>query len=245
MGVEALLRWNHPQMGMVGPDKFIPIAEDTGMIVDIGAWVLDKACSDMARLRDEFSITSLRVSVNVSARQLRSDSLVDTVARALVEHRVPASALCIELTETVLVDNLDTVSTQLKMLRAHGTQVSIDDFGTGYSSLAYLSSLPVDELKIDRAFVEVLDEDPHALDVIGAVVTLARALNLRTVVEGTETRDEVDRMKALGCDEAQGYFFSRPVPFEELPAALTRIGLSVRPTLRAVPDRQVGTRTIA
>ncbi|HEY6533691.1 MAG TPA: bifunctional diguanylate cyclase/phosphodiesterase [Acidimicrobiales bacterium] len=245
VGVEALLRWTHPEMGMVRPDTFIPIAEDTGMIVEIGAWALDRACADVARLRDEYSITSLRVSVNVSARQLRSDSLVDTAARALVEHRVPASALCIELTESVLMENLDAVSTQLKMLRAHGTQVSIDDFGTGYSSLAYLSSLPVDELKIDRTFVQVLDDDPHAVDVIGAVVTLANALNIRTVAEGTETRDEVDRLKALGCDEAQGFFFARPVPFEELAATLTRIGLAVRPALRAVPERPLSARTIA
>jgi EAL domain-containing protein (putative c-di-GMP-specific phosphodiesterase class I) len=134
------------------------------------------------------------------------------------------------------------------MLRVYGTQVSIDDFGTGYSSLAYLSSLPVDELKIDRAFVKVLDEDPHAPDVIGAVVTLAKALDIRTVAEGTETRDQVDRLKALGCEEAQGFFFARPVSMEDLPGELARLGISVRPSLRSVPQPTrlpVGDRTSA
>jgi diguanylate cyclase (GGDEF)-like protein len=248
VGLEALLRWNHPEMGMVRPDRFIPIAEDTGMIVEIGAWVIDQACSDLVRLRDELSVTDLRVSVNVSARQMRSESLVDTVARSLVEHQVPPSSLCLELTESILMENLDSVSTQLKMLRVYGTQVSIDDFGTGYSSLAYLSSLPVDELKIDRAFVKVLDEDPHAPDVIGAVVNLAKALDIRTVAEGTETRDQVDRLKSLGCEEAQGFFFAKPVSMEDLPGELTRLGISVRPTLRAVPQPTklpVGDRTSA
>jgi diguanylate cyclase len=161
---------------------------------------------------------------------------------------VPPSSLCLELTESILMENLDSVSTQLKMLRVYGTQVSIDDFGTGYSSLAYLSSLPVDELKIDRAFVKVLDEDPHAPDVIGAVVNLAKALDIRTVAEGTETRDQVDRLKSLGCEEAQGFFFAKPVSMDDLPGELARLGISVRPTLRAVPQPTqlpVGDRTSA
>ena len=243
IGMEALLRWDHPELGRVPPDRFIPIAEDTGMIVEIGAWVIDQACTDVARLRDEYSIHGVPVSVNVSARQLRSNSLVDTAIKSLVRHELSSDSLCVELTESVLMDNLVAASGQLGMLRTYGSRVSIDDFGTGYSSLAYLSSLPVDELKIDREFVKVLTTDPHAGEVIGAVVTLAKALDIRTVAEGTETRAEVDRLKALGCDEAQGYHFSRPVPFEELPTTLLHLGLRRRPPLRSVPAPELRYQT--
>ena len=245
VGLEALLRWQHPELGQVRPDRFIPIAEDTGMIVEIGAWVIDQACAQLARLANELSVANLVMSVNVSARQLRSDSLTDTTARALVRHGIPASSLCLELTESVLMDNLDAVRAQLEMIQGYGTQVSIDDFGTGYSSLAYLSGLPVDELKIDRSFVRALDTDPHAADVIGAVVSLASSIGLRTVAEGAETREQVDQLKALGCDETQGFYFAKPVPADELPACLSGLGVNLRPVLRSVPPPFPAARTTA
>jgi predicted signal transduction protein with EAL and GGDEF domain len=236
VGLEALLRWQHPELGTVRPDKFIAIAEDTGMIVEIGAWVIDQACAELARLRSAFrGATDICMSVNVSARQLRSDTLMDTIAQALLRHRVPPEALCLELTESILMENLDLVSGQLDAIRDCGTRISIDDFGTGYSSLAYLSKLSVDELKIDRSFVKELGEDQSAASLIQAVVFIASSLGITSVAEGVETPEQAQLVGELGCTEVQGFLFSRPLPPGELDTKLIELGMAPAKHLRAVP----------
>jgi diguanylate cyclase (GGDEF)-like protein len=237
VGLEALLRWEHPELGMVRPDKFIAIAEDTGMIVDIGAWVIEQACAELARLRDTFrGLSDLCISVNVSARQLRSATLLDTLTKSLVRHRVPPESLCLELTESILMENLEIVSGQLDTIRDLGTRISIDDFGTGYSSLAYLSKLSVDELKIDRTFVKELGQDPSAASLVQAVVFIASSLGITTVAEGVETVEQADQVAALGCTEVQGFLFARPLPPAELDAKLVELGVQPAHHLRAVPE---------
>jgi diguanylate cyclase len=245
VGLEALLRWEHPELGTVRPDKFIAIAEDTGMIVEIGAWVIDRACAELARLRESFrGANEICMSVNVSARQLRSDTLMDTIAQALLRHRVPPEALCLELTESILMENLELVSGQLDAIRECGTRISIDDFGTGYSSLAYLSKLSVDELKIDRSFVKELGEDKSAASLVQAVVFIATSLGITTVAEGVETPGQAELVTSLGCTEVQGFLFARPLPPGELDTKLVELGLSPANHLRAVPaaaERALGT----
>ena len=239
VGLEALLRWQHPELGIVRPDMFIAIAEDTGMIVEIGAWVIDKACAELARLRESFRGTSeLCMSVNVSARQLRSDTLMDTIAQALLRHRVPPECLCLELTESILMENLELVSGQLDAIRDCGTRISIDDFGTGYSSLAYLSKLPVDELKIDRSFIKELGVDQSAASLIQAVVFIASSLGITSVAEGVETPTQAKLVAELGCAEVQGFLFSRPLPPRELDLKLIELGLAPANHLRAVPTAE-------
>jgi len=237
LGLEALLRWQHPELGLVRPDQFIAIAEDTGMIVDIGAWVIDQACAELARLRERFrGAHDLSISVNVSARQLRSDTLMETIAQALLRHRLPPRALCLELTESILMENLELVSSQLDSIRDAGTRISIDDFGTGYSSLAYLSKLSVDELKIDRSFVKELEDDHDAASLVQAVVFIASSLGITSVAEGVETPAQAEQLARLGCAEVQGFLFSKPLPPDELDVKLVQLGLAPVSHLRAVPD---------
>ncbi len=236
VGLEALLRWTHPELGMIRPDKFIPIAEDTGMIVEIGAWVVEEACAELGRLRASMPRgTDIVMSVNVSARQLRSESLVDTIARALLRNRIPADALCFEMTESIVMENLEAVSGQLHMIRDCGSRISIDDFGTGYSSLAYLSKLPVDEIKIDRTFIKDIGQEGNAVSLITAVVYIASSLGISTVAEGVETVEQLEAVASLGCTEAQGYLYSKPVPPDELPEILTQLGVTSRNVLRSIP----------
>jgi len=226
-GMEALLRWTHPWLGVVRPDRFIPIAEDSGLIVDVGAWVLDQACGEAARLRSLFPTSEqLYVAVNLSARQLRDDRLVDQVAQVLADHDLPPHALCLELTESLLMENVERTAALLTSLRACGVRISIDDFGTGYSSLAYLKQLPVDEVKIDRSFVTDLAAGGADTSLISAVVAIASSFGMSTVAEGVEEPDQAERLIELGCQKAQGYLFSRAVPALELPSVITRLGLS-------------------
>jgi len=234
-GLEALLRWSHPTLGNISPELFVPIAEDTGLIVELGAWVLDQACAELATLRQTVrSADELTVSVNLSARQLRDDSLLESVARSLLRHQLPAGALCLELTESTLMENMSLITRMLATLRECGVRVSVDDFGTGYSSLAYLKQLPVDEVKIDRSFVTDLGENDPNASLVAAVVAIAGSLGVSTVAEGVETLEQAERLRELGCDEAQGFYFSRPVPPERLPGVLEDLGLVAEPRLRIV-----------
>ncbi|MGZ4728060.1 MAG: putative bifunctional diguanylate cyclase/phosphodiesterase, partial [Acidimicrobiales bacterium] len=236
-GVEALVRWNHPTLGSVPPDVFIPVAEDTGLIIEIGAWVIDQACAQLAALRATVrGGADLSMAVNISARQLRGDSLLDTVARALMHHSLPASSLCLELTESLLMENVGMTSKLLSALRSAGVRISVDDFGTGYSSLAYLKRLPVDEVKIDRSFVSDLDDDGANTSLVAAVVAIAASLGLSTVAEGVEKPEQAARLHELGCNEAQGYWFSRPVPADEIAAVMEGLGLASERRLRIVRD---------
>ena len=177
----------------------------------------------------------LGVAVNLSVRQFRDASLLDHVARSLLAHGLPASALKLELTESMVMENLPLIATLLVSLRSCGVRISIDDFGTGYSSLASLDRLPVDEVKIDQSFVAALSEDDANTSLVAAVVAIADSLKIATVAEGVEELGQARRLRELGCQEAQGYLYSRPVPVEELPAVLNRLGVAAAPKLRVVP----------
>ena len=218
--VEALVRWEHPQRGLIPPAKFIPIAEETGLIVPLGWWVLSEACRQgRAWQAGHPRQPPLVVGVNLSVRQLEQPDLIAQVVQALRETGLPAECLKLEITESVLVGNLDRILAKMEGLRALGVQLAIDDFGTGYSSMAYLSALPVDTLKIDRAFIQKIGE-PEGRAIVQAIVTLAKSLNLKITSEGIETRDQWERLQELGGDHGQGYYFARPQTCEALEAML-------------------------
>jgi diguanylate cyclase (GGDEF)-like protein len=220
-GFEALVRWDHPTRGIVPPLDFIPIAEENGLIVDIGRVVLRRACEQL----HEWHATRpyLTMSVNVSARQLADRHLVEDVTDVLRSTRVPASALTLEITESAVIDDPATALTRLTMLKSLGVKLAVDDFGTGYSSLSSLRNLPVDTLKIDKTFVDGLLMGAEAAGVVNAIIGLARTLQLCTVAEGVECQDQVDRLEELGCEQLQGYCFSRPVPAAAIDALLDEV----------------------
>ncbi len=224
-GFEALLRWEHPTWGQIPPLSFVPVAEDTGLIVDIGAWVLREALLQLAAWRRDLPRgAKLSMAVNVSARQLRDHQVVERVRRAIQDSGVPAEAVTLELTESTLMENPASAAELLTQLKGLGVSIAIDDFGTGYSSLAYLRRFPVDAVKIDRAFVDDLDrEDTAEETLIAAIVAMAGALAVATIAEGVETEAQHERLRALGCDEAQGYLFSRPASAEMIPAIVARL----------------------
>jgi diguanylate cyclase (GGDEF)-like protein/PAS domain S-box-containing protein len=221
VGMEALIRWRHPQQGMVPPQQFIGIAEETGLINPIGRWVLREACRQTRRLIDEFG-RPIRVSVNVSARQLAQQGFVAEVREALADAGLPASALELELTESALIDDLERTAAMLGELQALGVKLAVDDFGTGYSGLAYLRRLPIDVLKLDRSFVLQDDGRISAFDFVKAFVDMAHALQMSVVAEGVETTEVLDFLRAASCDEAQGYLLGRPLPLADLRALLQR-----------------------
>ncbi len=207
---EALLRWNNPVLGNVSPVRFIPIAEETGLIVPIGEWVLQEACRHTQECLSAGS--NAGVSVNVSSVQFARSDFVDTVVRALALTGLPAARLELELTETVVMQAIDVVAQKVSNLRQIGVGISIDDFGTGYSSLSYLRKLRIDGLKIDRSFIRDIPHDPNAVSLTRALVSLAHGLGMQVVVEGVETRDQLEAVRGMGCDTAQGYYLGRPVP---------------------------------
>ncbi len=212
VGVEALLRWQHADRGLIRPLQFIELAERSGLIARIGAWVIDEACRQAAEWRTSFpDQPPLRVSVNVSADQCRTD-LVDVVARALVTHAIEPGTLCLEITESVLMHNFERAMVQLHGLEHLGVELSIDDFGTGFSSLSRLRQVPVTELKIDKSFVDGIGRDPGDSAIVASIIAMAHAMKLRVVAEGVETAEQLQRLRMLGCEEAQGYFFARPGP---------------------------------
>ncbi|GIF25224.1 hypothetical protein Ate02nite_79540 [Paractinoplanes tereljensis] len=217
-GVEALIRWHSPTRGFVSPVDFIPIAEEFGLIVDIGQWVLETSALQVARWRREFP--DLGLNVNVSGHQLMHPRFSDTVLRALAIAGLPSSAVTLELTESVLMSEPDLGKAALGTLRGLGVQLSIDDFGTGYSSLAYLRELPVDELKIDRAFIARAELTGEDLALVRTIVELAQILGLRTVAEGIENAAQLEALRRLGCGYGQGYHLCRPTDAEELPSRL-------------------------
>ncbi|QIN78152.1 EAL domain-containing protein [Rubrobacter marinus] len=220
-GVEALARWDHPERGNVPPEVFVPLAEETGLIVPLGEWVLGEACRRAVEWQGLRPSRPPGISVNLSVRQLRQEDLVERVARVIEGSGLPPEVLSLEITEGLMLENEESILAKLQGLKALGLGLEIDDFGTGYSSLSYLKRLPVEVLKIDRSFVEDLTENPEARKVVRSIVDLARALNLSTVAEGIETRAQLETLKALGCELGQGYLFSRPVPAEEIPPLLT------------------------
>ena len=213
VGMEALIRWQHPDMGMVYPDRFITIAEETGLIVPIGAWVLQTACAQIRALH-EAGFPAMRVAVNLSARQFGRSDLVDTIEAALASAGVAPHFLEIELTESLIMKDVDQAIGILQDLKRLGVTLSIDDFGTGYSSLAYLKRFPIDILKIDRSFVSDITSDPDDAAIVASIISLAHNLRLQVIAEGVETREQLKYLRGEGCDQMQGYYFSKPVPYE-------------------------------
>jgi diguanylate cyclase (GGDEF)-like protein len=213
IGFEALVRWQHPERGILTPDDFLAVAEETGLIVPIGAWVLREACAQAAQWADESSYDiPLVVSVNVSARQLADDTLVPTVRAALSSSGLDPNLLVLEITETTLMADRDRAIEVLREITELGVHIGIDDFGTGQSSLAYLRALPVHSLKIDSSFVENLGHDPEGAAIVSAVVHLGHALGLSVTAEGVETTGQLEELRALGCDLGQGFYFAFPQP---------------------------------
>ncbi|VAX12726.1 diguanylate cyclase/phosphodiesterase (GGDEF & EAL domains) with PAS/PAC sensor(s) [hydrothermal vent metagenome] len=214
-GVEVLVRWQHPVRGMTPPDKFIPVAEDSGLIIPLGEWVLQQTVDDIARMR-EVGINLKRVAVNFSARQLYHHDTQDSLRQLLATGNLAADVLEVEITESGIMQNPELAAENLITMKSIGVGVAIDDFGTGYSSLAYLKRFPIDVLKIDRAFIRDITMNSDDASIVKAILALARALNLRVIAEGLETRAQYDYLKELGCNEGQGYIYARPMPFDEL-----------------------------
>jgi diguanylate cyclase (GGDEF)-like protein len=230
VGVEALLRWNHPTRGAIAPAQFIPIAERAGMMDQLGEFVLRRALRDATRWPD------LYIAVNLSPMQVRDRKFVNLVAAVLAETGMPASRLVLEVTEGVLIDNPETAKSRLDDLRALGLKLALDDFGSGYSSLTYLQRLPFDKLKVDRGFVAALDHSANAGVIIQAIIALGRALDLSILVEGIETEEQRTLVRLAGCDEMQGYLFARPAPRAEI----DRILAVARVARAGVPMRAAG-----
>jgi len=221
VGTEALIRWRHPLLGTVRPDRFIALAEETGLIVPIGLWVLRAACRQNRQWQRD-GMGPLRVAVNLSARQFAEPDLVATVARVLEETGLPAASLEIELTESMMVADVEAAIQTMLCLKAMGVKISIDDFGTGYSSLAYLKRLPVDVLKIDRSFVHDIAGSADGAALVEAIVSLAHGVRMGVIAEGVETLEQLDTLRGCGCDEVQGYLYGRPLPVELLEPLLRR-----------------------
>jgi len=221
-GFEALVRWRHPQRGLVPPGDFIPIAEETGLIGPIGLWVLSEACRQGRAWHTKFpGRPPVRMSVNLSGHQLTNPALVDQIRLTLAETELDPGSLTVEITEGAIVRDMAVGAAAMEKLRALGIQLNVDDFGTGYSSLSYLQNLPIDALKIDRSFVCRIGRDGKKSEIVHAIITLAHSLGMKVVAEGVETRDQLDALMALRCNSAQGFFFARPVPAEDAERLLT------------------------
>jgi EAL domain-containing protein (putative c-di-GMP-specific phosphodiesterase class I) len=209
-GAEALIRWRHPDRGLIEPAQFVAIAEDSGLIRPIGRWVVHEACR-RARAWQDAGLRPIPVSVNVSAVEFRSRSFLETIVDILKETGLAPSYLELELTESVLMRDVEATKSVLHALKRLGVQLAIDDFGTGWSSLSYLRHFPIDTLKIDQSFVQEITLGSNAAPIVSAVINMAKSLKYRVIAEGVETRDQLAFLQAEDCDEAQGYFFSRPL----------------------------------
>jgi EAL domain-containing protein (putative c-di-GMP-specific phosphodiesterase class I) len=233
-GAEALLRWNHPTRGPVPPAKFIPVAEDCGLILPVGAWALREACLQARSWLDQ-GLHLPAMAVNVSALEFRDDNFLPGVFEILAETGLDPKYLELELTESVLMKRADSTASILKVLRERGVKIAIDDFGTGYSSLSYLRKFDVDALKIDQSFIRQIGAKGDDTAIVTAVIAMARNLRLRVVAEGVETLDELEFLRANQCDEVQGFYVSRPIPPEQF-AELLRTGI---PEFRNIPSHSI------
>jgi len=210
-GAEALLRWHSDRRGLIPPSEFIPVAEDTGLIVPIGEWVLRTACAQFSDWKNRLGPKNLRIAVNISAHQFARSGLVRFVESIIRSAEIDPSLLELEITESAVMRNVDEAIRTLKELKNLGITIAVDDFGTGYSSLSYLRRLPIDRLKIDRSFVTDISRDAANDSIIDAIIALARGLSLEVIAEGVETPGQVDFLKKRGCEIAQGYFYSHPL----------------------------------
>ena len=219
--MEALVRWQHPERGLVPPNLFIPVAEQSGLIIQLGEIVIEKTCEQIAQWRED-GLNPCSVSVNVSALQLKDKNLRHYLVDCMQRHGLTPSMLSIELTESTMLDEEGVASSELKRLRDLGFHLLIDDFGTGQSSLSKLQSLDIDLIKIDQSFVVNLGEDLQSKALCSAVVSIGRALNIKVVAEGVETPEQLRILRQLGCDEVQGYLISKPVPANQIPQLIHR-----------------------
>jgi EAL domain-containing protein (putative c-di-GMP-specific phosphodiesterase class I) len=221
VGAEALVRWRHPAHGLISPEKFIPMAEESGLILPLGRYVLDRACERLCWMRDRLGV-SLPISINLSPRQFQESGLLAQVAGVLDATGLPSELLIFEITESMVMADISSAREVMKKLNRLGVRLAIDDFGTGHSSLAYLKQFPVHEVKVDRAFVQGVAESPVDSAIVRAVIDLANAMGIDTVAEGVETKSQVAGLKMLGCQVAQGYYFSHPLHADEFDRLLTR-----------------------
>ena len=222
-GVEALVRWRHPERGLLLPAEFISLAEDTGLIIPLGRWVLQEACNQARRWQIDHPLASrLRLSVNISARHFQDDGLVEDVKTALASSGLDPEQLVIEITESVLVQDADAVVARMLALKLLGVSFAIDDFGTGYSSLSYLKRFPIDILKVDKSFVDGVGDSPETGALARAIVQLGNTLHLDTVAEGIEEARQVEGLRALGCQFGQGFYFAKALAPEEIDELLSR-----------------------
>jgi EAL domain-containing protein (putative c-di-GMP-specific phosphodiesterase class I) len=219
--VEALARWQHPDRGLLEPMEFIPLAEETGLIIPMGRQILEKACRQIRQWQQSSDTSLQTVCVNLSGRQFQNPGLADEVGEVLRDVRLDPGSLVLEITESVLMENMQAAAVTLEQLKELGVRIAVDDFGMGYSSLSYLKSFPVDVLKIDRSFVEKLETDPANKKIVTATIDLAHALGMRVVAEGVETVEQLEQLRTMGCDTAQGYFFSMPLPADTIPSLLS------------------------
>jgi predicted signal transduction protein with EAL and GGDEF domain len=214
-GLEALIRWAHPERGLVPPGEFIPVLESTGLILEVGRWALKRAAYDHASWRTA-GLNAPRVAVNVSVIQLRQKDFVEEVMAAIPEAGGCREYMDIEITESMLMEDFEGSIAKLKAIRAMGLHIAMDDFGTGHSSLSYLAKLPLDSLKIDRSFITLMPKNPEQMAIVSSIISLGKTLNLKVVAEGVENEEQANLLRLLRCDEAQGYLFSKPVPPEDL-----------------------------
>jgi diguanylate cyclase (GGDEF)-like protein len=238
VGCEALVRWNHPTRGLLDPGRFIGLAEETGLILPIGQFVLERACQQARTIRDRLGI-ELPMSVNLSARQFRQNSLVGDVAGALDRAGLDPGSLILEITETMVMDDIAGAREVMKRLNKLGVRLAIDDFGTGHSSLSYLKQFPVHEVKVDRQFVSGLSEHPVDTAIVRAVIELAAAMGMQAVAEGVETVEQLAGLRMLGCPVAQGFYFSRPLPAADFGSLLDRQFGPPAPIIELRPKRLV------
>jgi diguanylate cyclase (GGDEF)-like protein/PAS domain S-box-containing protein len=233
--VEALLRWKHPERGLLTPGAFMSVAEETGLILPMSSWLLGVACRDVAEWNAaRESGSPIVLSANLSARQFRQPNLADEILAALCDSGFPPQLLKLEITESLMIEHVEDTVQTLTTLKEHGVQIALDDFGTGYSSLAYLQRFPIDGLKIDRAFVQGLGHDPRSQALVKAIIAAAQALQLRTTAEGVETEVQARQLLALGCELGQGYLFARPMAAEKVSNLLVQHSVPERPQLRVL-----------
>jgi predicted signal transduction protein with EAL and GGDEF domain len=220
LGVEVLLRWEHSERGFVFPDQFIPLAEETGLIVPIGLWVLETACTQLKAWQHDARTRDLTVGVNVSAKQFHQADFVAQIQRVLLESGAKPAQLKLELTESTVLENIEDTISKMREIIKLGVNFSMDDFGTGYSSLSYLKRLPLDQIKIDRSFVRDIASDPNDAAIVHAIIAMSQALGLNVIAEGVETEAQREFLDNHGCHAFQGYLFSKPVPLEQLESLL-------------------------
>ena len=220
-GMEALIRWNQPGIGRISPAEFIPAAEASGLIIPIGEWVLQEACKQ-GQIWNKSGLQAFRVAVNLSALQFKRGNILESVGKALEQSGLPSGMLELELTESILLHDIDTALKTIRNLQALGVHLSIDDFGTGYSSMSYLKKLKVNKLKIDQSFVRDIVTDMDDLAIVRAIIQLGKTMQLRVIAEGVETVDQFQVLQENGCDEGQGYYFCKPLAAAELTGWLSK-----------------------